>query len=77
MVSLVHPWYDLIEGESLYPEDKDILLSTEWLNDRIINAAQKQLKMQSSLKGFQSIYFTGRRCQNIIVACMIEKFFYR
>ena len=42
-----------IEGETLYAEDRKILLSTEWLNDRIINATQKLLKKQSSLRGFQ------------------------
>ena len=42
-----------IEGASLYDEDKAILLSTQWLDDRIVNAAQELLKKQSNLKGFQ------------------------
>ena len=42
----------------LYKEDKEIIQSSAWLNDRIINAAQKRLQVQATdISGWQSTLY--------------------
>ena len=51
------PFWLSVEGEWLAFEDKQILQSNEWLNDKIVNATQKLLRKQSHLSGFMPTYF--------------------